>query len=291
MKELAIVSGKGGTGKTSIAASFAALSGASVLADCDVDAADLYLVTDPVVISRHEFSGGKRAEIIPARCTDCGVCRELCRFDAVRRDGETGNLFVDPIGCEGCGVCHRFCDEGAVSFTDAVNGEWFVSQTRFGPMVHARLGIAEENSGKLVTTVRNAARDIADSNGSDMVIIDGSPGIGCPVIASVAGVDCALIITEPTLSGEHDLRRVADLSDHFSIPTVVCVNKWDINAEMTGRIESTAAERGIPVVGKISYDPVVTEAQVMKKAVPELPDGKCAAELRECWKAITERFF
>lgn len=287
MKELAIVSGKGGTGKTSIAASFAALSGESVLADCDVDAADLYLVTDPVVISRHEFSGGRRAEIIPARCTDCGVCHELCRFDAVRRDSETGNLFVDPIACEGCGVCYRFCDEGAVSFADAVNGEWFVSQTRFGPMVHARLGVAEENSGKLVTTVRNAAREIADGNGSDMVIIDGSPGIGCPVIASVAGADCALIVTEPTLSGEHDLRRVADLVAHFSIPSMVCVNKWDINAEMTGRMESAAAERGIPVAGRISYDPVVTEAQVMKKTVPELPDGPCAAELRECWKAIT----
>lgn len=285
MKELAVISGKGGTGKTSITASFAAMSGDVVLADCDVDAADLYLLADPQILHSNEFSGGRRAEILPDKCVACGRCLELCRFVAIRHD--QGNLFrVDPVSCEGCGVCNHFCSFGAIKYGDVVNGECFMSQTRFGPMSHAKLGIAEENSGKLVIAVRDEARRTAEKCELDLVIIDGSPGIGCPVIASISGVDMVLAVTEPTLSGEHDLKRVLDLADHFSLPAMLCVNKWDINPEITGRMEAESLRRGVRLAGRISYDPVFTEAQVQKKTVPEMGDRQASYELKQCWKTV-----
>ncbi len=289
--ELVVISGKGGTGKTSIVASLAALAERVVLADCDVDAADLHLVLDPKVVRRESFSGGKRARIKSGQCTACGKCEEICRFDAIFYDGPGNGRVpktyrVDPIVCEGCGVCAWFCAENAIDFGPVVNGEWFVSETRHGPMVHAKLGIAEENSGKLVSTVRTRAKELAEERGLDMVLIDGAPGIGCSVIASIAGADLVLIVTEPTLSGEHDLERVADLAGHFGIRAMVCVNKWDLNEQITTRIESRTRERGLGVAGRVRYDRAVTEAQIHKQAVVEYRQDGCAEDIRHVWEVV-----
>jgi MinD superfamily P-loop ATPase len=290
-KELVVISGKGGTGKTSIVASFAALAKNVVIADCDVDAADLHLVLEPKIARREKFSGGKRARIKSGHCTACGKCEELCRFDAIYFDGP-GNgkvektFRIDPIACEGCGVCAWFCAESAVEFGPVVNGEWFVSETRCGPMVHAKLGIAEENSGKLVSTVRTEARTLAEQRGLEMVIIDGSPGIGCAVIASVTGASLALIVTEPTLSGKHDMQRVAELTRHFEIPAMVCVNKWDLNPQITDEIESLAGNLGIKTAGRVRYDQAVTEAQIHRRSVVEHQAEGCAADVRSIWSAL-----
>ena len=290
MKELVVISGKGGTGKTSIVASFAALAQNAVVADCDVDAADLHLVLEPTIIRRESFSGGKRARINSCCCTACGKCAELCRFDAINFDGP-GNgtvdqtLRIDPIACEGCGVCAWFCPEKAIDFAPAPSAEWFVSKTRHGPMVHAKLGIAQENSGKLVNTVRMEARKLAEQRGLELVIIDGSPGIGCPVIASITGASLVLIVTEPTLSGLHDIERVADLTRHFDIPACVCVNKWDLNGDVTVQVERLAARRALAVTGRIRYDRVVTDAQVRKLSVVEYSGNGCAQDIRSVWRS------
>ncbi len=288
MKELTIISGKGGTGKTSIVASFAALASGAVLADCDVDAADLHLVLPPTVRRSVEFSGGSQASIDPQRCTGCGRCAELCRFDAIETDAETGRYRVDPIGCEGCGVCAWFCPADAVTFAPAVNGRWFVSDTRHGPMVHAKLGIAEENSGKLVSTVRAEARRVATDQGRPMVIVDGSPGIGCPVIASITGADLVLIVTEPTLSGLHDLQRVAQLARHFQIPAMVCVNKWDLHPQVAEQIESQAESLHLRFAGRVRYDRAVTDAQLYRRSVVEHQADGCAQDIRGVWQAVRD---
>jgi len=291
VKELAVISGKGGTGKTSLVASFAALARNVVLADCDVDAPDLALVLAPQVVRRQPFSGGKRARIRPGHCTACGKCEELCRFDAIFFDGPGNGIVdktfrVDPVACEGCGVCAWFCAEGAIEFGPMVNGEWYVSETRCGPMVHARLGIAEENSGKLVSTVRANAKQIAEERGLELVLIDGSPGIGCPVIASVTGTTLVLAVTEPTLSGLHDLERVAELTRHFGIPTLVSVNKWDLNPGVCERIEARSRETGLGLAGRIRYDHAVTEAQIRGKSVIEYQRDGCASDIRAVWAKV-----
>jgi MinD superfamily P-loop ATPase len=292
MKELVVISGKGGTGKTSIVASFAALARKVVLADCDVDAADLHLILEPQILKRESFSGGKRARIKSGHCIACGKCEEVCRFDAISYDGP-GNgrvsqtFRVDPIACEGCGVCAWFCAEHAIEFAPAVNGQWFVSRTRFGPMVHARLGVAEENSGKLVSTVRTEARKLAEQRGLEILIIDGSPGIGCPVIASITGASMVLIVTEPTVSGQHDMERVADLARHFEIPAMLCVNKWDLNPRIADEIESLAATQGIQVAGRVRYDRAVTDAQIRKASVVEYQRNGCAEDIRRVWTAVS----
>ena len=288
MKELVVISGKGGTGKTSIAASLAVLAGNVVLADCDVDAADMHLVLAPTVLQREEFYGGSRAKIVPELCTACGKCKGLCRFDAIRFDGP-GNknnaqtCRVDPIACEGCGVCAWFCSYNAIEFEPEVNGQWFISDTRIGPMVHAMLGVAQSNSGKLVSFVRSEAKKIAADRGFDLVLIDGAPGIGCPVIASVGGADMVLVVTEPTLSGMHDLERVADLTEHFGVETILCVNKWDLNEELTSRIEVQAVERGIKPAGRVRYAPAVTEAQVKGLSVVEYAQNGVADDIKKLW--------
>lgn len=284
MKEIVIVSGKGGTGKTSVAACMVALAERPVVADCDVDAADLHLVLNPTVKKTEDFSGGKMAKILPDKCNGCGKCFELCCFEAVIRDeGKLPGYEIDPIACEGCGVCSYFCPEKAIEFKPAVNGQWFISDTRYGPMVHARLGIAEENSGKLVSLVRNQAKTIAEEENAPYIIVDGPPGIGCPVIASVTGADAVLIVTEPTMSGEHDLERVVELIKHFKIPAYLCVNKFDINPGMSAAIEEKAVANGVKVVGRIHYDRAVTEAQVKRLPVVELADTLSAKDIRDIW--------
>ena len=295
MKELVVISGKGGTGKTSIVASFAALAEErAVLADCDVDAADLHLVLEPRVLRRKNFSGGSKARIKPGHCTACGKCEELCRFDAIYYDGP-GNgkvdktFRVDPLACEGCGVCAYYCAEEAIEFGPVVAGQWFVSDTRFGPMVHARLGAGAENSGKLVTLIRQAADQIARQHDLDMVLCDGSPGIGCPVIASLTGASLALVVVEPTASGLHDFRRVAELLGKLGVPGLMMVNKADLNSEMTGRLEKLAREVGVSPVGRVPYDPAVTGAQIARRTVIEASDGPAAEAICTVWEEVQHR--
>jgi len=286
MNELVVISGKGGTGKTSIVASFAVLADNAVLADCDVDAADLHLILSPDTKRREEFWSGHEAVIRQDDCTGCGDCLEHCRFEAIlATEGPAGRtrFRVDPVACEGCGACVRFCPEQAIDFPEALCGEWFVSETCCGPMVHAKLGIAAENSGKLVATVRKEAKRIAKEQGRNLVIVDGPPGIGCPVIASVTGASMVLVVTEPTLSGEHDLERVVSLARHFGIPAAVSVNKWDLNAEMAERIEQTARDAGASVVGRVRYDTEVTAAQIRAEAIVERSGSATADEVRSLW--------
>ena len=292
MKELVVISGKGGTGKTSIVASFAALADKAVFADCDVDAADLHLVLEPKVKQTSDFSGGKQASIVAEKCTGCGKCKELCRFDAINFNGPANDIVaktftVDPISCEGCKVCVEFCPVDAIEFNDSINGQWFISDTRFGTMVHAKLGIAEENSGKLVSLIRKEAKRIAEEQKNDLIIVDGSPGIGCPVIASITGADLVLIITEPTLSGKHDLERVAELAAGFKIPVLIAINKFDLNSDMAEQIEEDTLKRNINVVGKIRYDKAFTKAQIMKCSVVEYTSGAVSEDVKALWRNVT----
>jgi MinD superfamily P-loop ATPase len=290
MKELVIISGKGGVGKTSVTAAFAALAGCSVIVDCDVDSADLHLLMRPEICHRETFVSGKEAIIRVDDCIGCGKCQDHCRFEAIQgermEDGRTVYR-VDPVGCEGCGVCLQVCPQAAIDFPERTGGEWFVSATRFGPMVHAWLTPGGENSGKLVSTVRNAAREIARKHGLDLILIDGPPGIGCPVIASLSGASQVLIVTEPTLSGRHDMARTLELTKRFSIPAWVCVNKWDINPEITRQIEDDTRNAGAAVAGRIRYDSSITEAQIAECPVVELDNAPAAADLRDVWAVVS----
>jgi MinD superfamily P-loop ATPase len=294
MNELVVISGKGGTGKTTVVASFAALAERAVLVDCDVDAADLHLVLSPTIRERHTFSGGSRARIVPELCTACGKCEELCRFDAVSCDGPSNGqtaetLRIDPIACEGCGVCAWFCEEKAIDFAGAENGQWYISDTRCGPMVYAKLNVAAENSGKLVTQLRQAAGQIALSGGFELVLCDGSPGIGCPVIASLTGASLALIVVEPTMSGMHDFERIAQLTLRLGVPALVVVNKADLNLAVARRLEEAADSSGILPVGRIPYDPEVTRAQIAARSVVEMAVGPAAEAIAAIWRRVEER--
>ena len=300
MKEFVVISGKGGTGKTSLVASFAALAPNAVLADCDVDAADLHLVVAPTLRRREAFHCGHTAAIRQADCIGCETCLARCRFDAVTRTDmtqtsqETGSqqnehaFRIDPIACEGCGVCVWSCPVKAIDFPERLSGEWYVSDTRHGPMVHARLIPGGENSGKLVAQVRETARTIAEERKADLIIVDGPPGIGCAVIASVSGASRVLVVTEPTLSSAHDMARVLELTRHFNIPASVCVNKWDLNPEMTGSIESEARRVGATIAGRVRYDRAVTTAQLLGRAVVETDAGPLAAEIRTVWENLAK---
>ncbi len=287
MKQILVISGKGGTGKTVITASFAALSKNRVMADCDVDAADLHLLLHPEIKEKHNFEGGKTAVIDEKKCIGCGKCQEVCRFEAVKNKG---NKFkIDSLACEGCGTCRLVCPEDAISLKTENAGYWFISETKYGALVHAKLGIAQENSGKLVSLVREKAVTIASEKGADYVIIDGPPGIGCPVIASISGVDLALIVIEPTLSGMHDAQRVINVAKHFGIKTAVCINKNDLNPKNSGIIRKDCLQSGIPILGEVPFDKIVPESLVQEKPIVEYNKNcKVSSEIRNTWNRITE---
>ncbi len=284
MKELVVLSGKGGTGKTSLTAAFASIAENIVLCDADVDAADLHLLMDPDVRKKTDFMGGNIASIDAEKCTMCGQCIDLCRFDAIRDD-----FVVDKIDCEGCGVCVDLCPEQAIDFPVVKCGEWYISDTRFGAMVHARLGIAEENSGKLVTLVRQEAKKLAEAKHMQLIITDGPPGVGCPVIASVGGATALLVVTEPTVSGLHDMQRLLELAAHFKVPCMVCVNKFDLNMEQTAAIKKLITEKGIPFVGTIPFDPEFVKSMVLGKTILEYRrEGELSSAVKKIWERIQE---
>jgi MinD superfamily P-loop ATPase len=284
MKEIVIISGKGGTGKTSIIAAFASLAENKVLCDADVDAADLHLIMDPEIKERHNFESGHTAVINQDKCSQCGLCQDLCRWDAISDD-----FVVDSIACEGCGVCYYFCPEQAIDFPLNTCGEWYLSETRFGPMAHARLGIAEENSGKLVVLIRQEGKKLAQERHMDLLLTDGPPGIGCPVIASMGGATAVLIVAEPTVSGRHDMERVAELAAFFKIPALVCINKFDLNPDEGNAIEAFAKQKNITVTGRVPFDPAFTQAMVQGKTIVEFNGSSegCKA-VKTIWKNLVE---
>ena len=276
-----MLSGKGGTGKTTLVASFATLAQNIVITDCDVDAPDLHLLLKPEIMQTQKFKGSKLAVIDEALCTQCGKCEEVCRFDAIT------NFVIDPVLCEGCGVCVYVCPAEAIELKERISGYAFISKTRYGPMSHARLNPSEENSGKLVTLVRYNAKQVAEKEHCDLILNDGPPGIGCPVIASVTGVDLGLVVVEPTLSGIHDLKRALGLLKHFRIPSIVCINKCDINKENAGKIVNFCESNGVEVAGNISFDSLVTRAMVAGKPVLEYsPKSMVSKEIEEVWGRV-----
>lgn len=293
MMELVVLSGKGGTGKTSLAASFAHLAAEGeipirvVIVDADVDASNLELVLEPVLSEQRDFEGGKVAVIDRDRCTGCMECIEVCRFDAIFPSPDSPDLvIVDPISCEGCAACMHICPEKAIHMEQEIAGSLYHSESRYGPLFHAALHPMQDNSGKLVMAVREMARAHVSGNGYDLILVDGPPGIGCPVISAVTGADSALIVTEPGAAGVHDLKRILEMTVHFGIPTVVCINKADIHPEGTDEIEAHCLERDIEVVGKIPFDDSVTRAMVEGLPVTASGNGPAAREIRRLWKRL-----
>ena len=293
MKQLVIISGKGGTGKTSIAGAFVYIAGRCVVADCDVDAANLGLILSPILQKEIIFQGGKKAKIIPHLCRGSGKCYEICQFDAITPPARENNSFrpaiVDNLSCEGCGVCVRFCPEKAIEFNYIIAGKWFISKIVNGHLVHARLNPGESNSGKLVTLVRNKALELARENGYELILVDGPPGIGCPTIASLSGADLALIVTEPTFSGISDLERAIKLTEQFKIKTSVCVNKADINDGLTKSIIEFCSEKDLLFSGKIPYDEDVTEAMINGKSILEFSKmNPATTAITRIWRTLKE---
>jgi MinD superfamily P-loop ATPase len=307
LKQIVILSGKGGTGKTSLTAAFAHLAAtqpphieereeglesraasgdhSAVLVDADVDASNLELVLSPQVLETHPFKGGQIAIIDSEMCEGCGICAGLCRFDAVLQQGDL--YVVDPIACEGCALCFYQCPSGAIRMEEQVAGEWYRSESRYGPLLHAALWPAQENSGKLVTMVKQQGRLVAMDNARDLVLVDGPPGIGCPVISAAAGADLALIVAEPTAAGIHDMARALETTQHFGIPSLICINKYDLYPAGTAEIEAYCAERGLSVVGRIPFDTVVTEAMVQGQPVTAYrPHSATSQALRVAWERL-----
>lgn len=290
-REITVISGKGGTGKTTVVASLAQMAQDKILADNDVDAADLHLLLTPVVREQHDFVGGAKAEVISDKCIGCGKCAQACHFDAIFFDGPANDIVgltyrIDPLACEGCGLCPMVCPVGAIRKTPNVTGQWYISSTDFGPMVHARLGIAEENSGRLVAQVRRRAAQLAGELKQSLILGDGPPGTGCPVIASVSGADLVLIVTEPTVSGVHDMERVLKLTRHFRVPAAVVINKADLNAEQAGRIEKIAGEHRARVIGRIPFDRAVNDALMAGKTVIAHGPSQAADALHGVWRQL-----
>lgn len=287
MKEIVVISGKGGTGKTTIVGGLAVLMKNKVIADCDVDAADLHLILAPKVIETHDFTAGLRPITDEKKCTACGTCAGLCRFDAIEI---LDVAKIDEFSCEGCGVCAYFCPEAAISLKENLCGEWYISDTLYGPMVHAQLGIGEENSGKLVSLVKRKAKEIAENIHADFILIDGPPGVGCPVIASLSNADLILIVTEPTLSGLHDLERILELSGHFKLNSCVCINKWDINTNISSRIDDMCSEKGVSIISKVPFDPAATKSLVAGRPIVGYDEGIMVEAVRQLCKGLLTQF-
>ena len=282
MKKITVISGKGGTGKTSLVGCFASLAGKNaVLVDGDVDAANLSLITKPDQIEEHEFWASKIAAIDLSSCEDCGLCLELCRFDAI-----SGDYVINPVACEGCGFCYHACPHDAIRMNDNLSGHWFVSQTPYGSLVHARLGIAEENSGKLVTTIRSKGEELAESEKKGYLVIDGPPGIGCPVIAALSGVDAALVVTEPTVSGIHDLERILEVCNHFGVEASVCINRYDLEEGQSRIIEEYCLQENVPLAGKIPFDRAFVRSMIEGVPVVDYTNGALVEKIREAWKSL-----
>lgn len=283
MRQILFLSGKGGTGKTSLAAAFAVLAENKVLADCDVDAANLHLLLDPQVVAVGDYRGSKEAVRDASLCTQCGRCREVCRFNAVYEDFE-----IDPYLCEGCGACVTACPANAITLESRISGRWFNAETKWGPLASAELLPGEETSGKLVMQVKRNMEPLAQSVSADWAIVDGSPGIGCPVIASVSGVNAVILVTEPTLSGMHDLERILDVVNHFRIPSYLVINKADLSADLTERLERFASEKALPVLGRIPYDRAVTDRLLEGRSVVEDKESPAGAAMRDIFKNFME---
>lgn len=286
MHEIVVISGKGGAGKTTVCAAFAHLAQNKIICDLDVDAPDLHILLRPEVQETHPFIAGNEAVIREESCIACGRCAELCRFDAVVRR-EDGRCAVDPLRCEGCGVCVALCPQQAVDFPETRCGDWYVSQTRFGPMVHALLSPGKENSGRLVSLLKTEARSRARAQGLDLILCDGSPGVGCPVISSLSGARLAVGVAEPTPSGRHDFSRVADLCRHFRIPLAVVINKADLNPAEADAIAADCAANGHVLLGRLPFDPVVTRAMVRRQALTE-SDNSLGNLLKDMWSALQD---
>ncbi|MCF8231854.1 MAG: 4Fe-4S binding protein [Bacteroidales bacterium] len=287
MQQITVISGKGGTGKTTFTAAFSSLARNAVFADCDVDAANLYLVLRPGNYREEVFPGAQKAVIDYDKCTNCGICQDVCRFDAI--GWKKGRIEISEFACDGCELCMHVCPFGAITMEQSRDSKWFIGNTRFGPMVHAKLGIAEDLSGKLVTVVREEAKKLAEKESRQQIIIDGPPGIGCPVIASVTGTDKVVAITEPSQSGLHDLKRVTQMVGHFDLVPYVVINKFDINMSMTREIENYCHHYGLPVIGEVPFDRSMVEAMVEQKSVIEyVPSSKISKLLTNIWISIND---
>jgi MinD superfamily P-loop ATPase len=286
MKEILIVSGKGGTGKTSIVGSFAHLAEKKILVDCDVDASDLHLLLAPRPTEEHAFKSGVKARVEADKCSGCGMCMEICQFDSITMED---TAIISERNCEGCGVCAHFCPEKCIVLEENHCGSWYIADTDYGPLVHAQLFAGEENSGKLVSFVKNKARELAEKTATDLILIDGAPGVGCPVIASLSNVNLAVVITEPTLSGQHDLDRILDLTDHFKIPALICINKWDLHPEMSDTIEASCKARDVELLGKIPFDPAVVDCQLQGLPVTSSETSLAAYAIRDIWAKLQQK--
>ena len=287
MPEILVISGKGGTGKTSITAALAHLAGNALLCDLDVDAPDLHLILRPELEVKEEFYSGNEAVIDQDKCSQCGNCQEVCKFDAVIESDD--GFAIDPVSCEGCKVCVVLCPENAIDFPERYCGDWYISRTRMGGMVHAQLFPGQENSGRLVALLRQKARELTKEQGQELILCDGPPGIGCPVISSLSGTDYAVLVTEPTPSGVHDLERVLELCHHFKVPAGVIINKFDLSLDKSRSIEKLAEEQDLAILGKIPFSEEFTQAMLQAKAVTELEPGAVSRELEQAWQKILER--
>lgn len=287
MKEITLLSGKGGTGKTSIAAALASVVKNTVFCDNDVDAADLHLIFNPEIRESYTFSSGNKAVIDTEKCTNCDLCINYCRFDAIDINA-SGQTVVNHFQCEGCRLCERVCPADAIIIIENNNNYWYVSETRFGTLVHAKMGPGEENSGKLVTEVRRKTREIATKINANFILNDGPPGIGCSTIASVTGTDLILLIIEPTLSGFHDAARLVELAESFKIPIQAVINKFDINLKITRKVEKYLTDKSIPLVGKLAFEPKMVESMVAEKTIVEFaPNENISKEFFSIWDKIT----
>jgi len=293
MKQFVILSGKGGAGKTSLTAALAHLAATDpdpvslVIIDADVDAANLELVLAPNVLYQEEFWGGQIATIDAETCEQCGICKQVCRFDAIFE--YDGGYSIDPIACEGCATCFFQCPSGAVTMSDQRAGTWFHSESRFGPLIHAALQPAQENSGKLIAKIRQHARTLAVEGGYDLILIDGPPGIGCPVISAVTGADLALIVAEPSMAGMHDMRRALQTTKHFGIQSLVCVNKSDLYPKGTAEIETYCCEHQVEMVGQIPFDAAITMAMMQGEPVTRYrPDASASHAISTVWDCVKE---